>query len=209
MRVAATEILNVYINFEYDAESGLYHLRARPYNPETGTFISSDPIGFAGRDFNLYRYVLNNPINFVDPDGRNPLAIAGALIGAGINIYQGIQVGGTVQQVIISGFVGAITGAAVGFGGFGLAALAGFANNSSNQIIFTGSIDFGEAAISGGVTGLAAGVGQLTTRTLNKIFFPVISESTGFATGALLGLGADTGISGSTPVTANACTLLQ
>ena len=54
MRVVATEILNVYINFEYDVESGLYHLRARHYspetgiqlgyNPETGTFISPDPI---------------------------------------------------------------------------------------------------------------------------------------------------------------------
>jgi uncharacterized protein RhaS with RHS repeats len=29
------------------------------YNPSTGRFISEDPIGFGGRDFNLYRYVKN------------------------------------------------------------------------------------------------------------------------------------------------------
>ena len=28
-----------------------------------------DPIGFGGGDFNLYRYVLNNPIKWVDPLG--------------------------------------------------------------------------------------------------------------------------------------------
>ena len=37
------------------------------YNPETGRFLSEDPIGFAGGDMNLYRYVFNNPINYVDP----------------------------------------------------------------------------------------------------------------------------------------------
>ena len=37
------------------------------YNPETGRFLSEDPIGFDGGDENLYRYVYNNPINSVDP----------------------------------------------------------------------------------------------------------------------------------------------
>lgn len=43
--------------------------RARYYNPTTGRFMSSDPIGFAGGDTNLYRYSLNDPINRIDPDG--------------------------------------------------------------------------------------------------------------------------------------------
>ena len=67
MRVVATAILNVYINFEYDVESGLYHLRARHYSPETGTFLSEEPLGLDGP--NLYWYALNNPTNFVDPNG--------------------------------------------------------------------------------------------------------------------------------------------
>jgi hypothetical protein len=33
------------------------------------TFLTKDPIGFAGGDVNLFRYTRNNPINFVNPFG--------------------------------------------------------------------------------------------------------------------------------------------
>lgn len=33
------------------------------------TFLTKDPIGFAGGDINLYRYVQNNPVNRRDPLG--------------------------------------------------------------------------------------------------------------------------------------------
>jgi RHS repeat-associated protein len=55
---------------EYDPESGLYYYRARYYDPRAGRFLTKDPIGFAGGDMNLYRYVTNNPINFIDPSGK-------------------------------------------------------------------------------------------------------------------------------------------
>ena len=59
---------------EIDTESGLYFYRARYYDSITGRFINEDPIGFAGDDFNLYRYVQNNPVNFIDPEGlKSPL----------------------------------------------------------------------------------------------------------------------------------------
>jgi len=54
---------------EHEEETGDYYYRARYYNPGTGRFLSEDPIGFAGGDTNLYRYVQNNPISFVDPQG--------------------------------------------------------------------------------------------------------------------------------------------
>ncbi len=54
---------------EWDPETGLYYYRARYYDPKLGRFISEDPIGFAGGDINLYAYVWNNPLNFVDPEG--------------------------------------------------------------------------------------------------------------------------------------------
>ncbi len=50
-------------------ETGLYYYRARFYMPDLGRFISKDPIGFAGGDTNLYSYVGQNPVNFVDPSG--------------------------------------------------------------------------------------------------------------------------------------------
>ena len=54
---------------EFDPESGLHYYRARYYDPETGRFISEDPIGFGAGDTNLYRYVFNDPVNLVDPSG--------------------------------------------------------------------------------------------------------------------------------------------
>ena len=59
-----------YTGREYDADIGLYYYRNRWYDPEVGRFISEDPIGFAGGDINLYGYVGNNPLNFIDPYGN-------------------------------------------------------------------------------------------------------------------------------------------
>jgi RHS repeat-associated protein len=52
--------------------TGLYYYRARYYSTELQRFISEDPIGFAGGDVNLYRYVGNNPQIFIDPFGLAP-----------------------------------------------------------------------------------------------------------------------------------------
>lgn len=64
------------------------------YNPETGRFISEDPIGFGGGDENLYRYVYNNPINFVDPYGEFvPVAVVG--LAPGVAAVTRILISGT------------------------------------------------------------------------------------------------------------------
>ncbi|MFW0739750.1 RHS repeat-associated core domain-containing protein [Flavobacterium sp. T12S277] len=39
-----------------DQETGLYYNRFRYYNPETGLYLSQDPIGLAGNNPNLYAY---------------------------------------------------------------------------------------------------------------------------------------------------------
>ena len=87
-RLSATESViqpYAYTGREQDPESGLYYYRARHYDPETGRFLSEDPIGFAGGDQNLYGYVLNNPLNFVDPTGQViPFVIAGGIFAGDV-----------------------------------------------------------------------------------------------------------------------------
>jgi uncharacterized protein RhaS with RHS repeats len=48
----------------------LYYYRARYYDPKAGRFVTRDPIGFDGGDVNLYTYVRNNPINYIDSQGK-------------------------------------------------------------------------------------------------------------------------------------------
>ena len=52
----------------YDDETGLYYYRARYYDYATGRFLQTDPIGY-GSGLNLYTYVGNNPLNWLDPWG--------------------------------------------------------------------------------------------------------------------------------------------
>jgi RHS repeat-associated protein len=59
----------------FDAETGLHYNWHRFYDPETGRYISADPIGLVG-GMNLYAYVQNDPVNRIDPWGLNPGAAA-------------------------------------------------------------------------------------------------------------------------------------
>jgi hypothetical protein len=49
----------------------LVHFGARDYDPQTGSWLSKDPLRFKGGDTNFYTYAQNDPINKVDPTGRD------------------------------------------------------------------------------------------------------------------------------------------
>ncbi|MDP1638623.1 MAG: RHS repeat-associated core domain-containing protein [Candidatus Nitrotoga sp.] len=52
----------------YDAHTAMNHNYFRDYDPNTGRYIQSDPIGLQG-GINTYAYVGGNPINRTDPMG--------------------------------------------------------------------------------------------------------------------------------------------
>jgi len=62
---------------EHDEGTNLRAHRHRYADPETGRWTQEDPIGFAGGDANLYRYVGNGPVNATDPSGLMPFPEAG------------------------------------------------------------------------------------------------------------------------------------
>ena len=76
-----------YRGYYYDAETGLYYLNSRYYDPSIGRFINADDISYIQptdiNGLNLYAYCGNNPVMYVDPEGCSVLLtlLFGFLIG--------------------------------------------------------------------------------------------------------------------------------
>ncbi|MDQ7917831.1 RHS repeat-associated core domain-containing protein [Mesonia sp. MT50] len=57
---------------EFDAETGNYYYGARYYNPKWSIWLSVDPLAESMPEWSPYNYTMNNPLRYVDPDGRAP-----------------------------------------------------------------------------------------------------------------------------------------
>jgi RHS repeat-associated protein len=53
----------------FDAESGAHYNYYRQYEPSTGRYAESDPIGLASGSTNTFAYVGSNPVEEIDPSG--------------------------------------------------------------------------------------------------------------------------------------------
>ncbi|MDH0339878.1 RHS repeat-associated core domain-containing protein, partial [Metapseudomonas otitidis] len=103
-----------------DAHSGLYYNYFRDYDPETGRYVESDPIGLDG-GLNTYGYVEGNPLSSVDELGL----ITNTLIGIGVRAAAGEAAAVTVEAGL-SRALGRTSGALV------TCVLMGCADSESN-----------------------------------------------------------------------------
>jgi len=66
----------LYRGEQYDPDLGMYYLRARYYNPETGRFLSRDPKEgkpWIPPSLHSYLYANGDPVDGIDPSGREVL----------------------------------------------------------------------------------------------------------------------------------------
>ena len=107
-----------YRGYYYDAETGLYYLNSRYYDPSVGRFINADDISYIQptdiNGLNLYAYCGNNPIMFTDASGtswwddiwKGLVALAAAIVIVGVVTLVTVATGGTATPILIGAAVG-------------------------------------------------------------------------------------------------------
>ena len=61
-----------FTDYEKDQETGLHYAEARYYDPNLSLWLSVDSLAEKYPNISSYAYCANNPVKFVDPDGREP-----------------------------------------------------------------------------------------------------------------------------------------
>ncbi|MBC3919506.1 hypothetical protein H8L32_18610 [Undibacterium sp. CY18W] len=148
----------------FDAETNLHYNYFRDYDPQTGRYIQSDPIGLAG-GLNTYGYVEGNPVRYFDALGLDKQigvsasgTIFAGFIGGGGGATFGITTDGTISgtSLFLTEQVNAMVGVGA-YAGVGAAPYAGRTDgpmtSSSGSVSGYAEADLGTgpAAFSGAV----------------------------------------------------------
>ncbi len=162
-----------YRGYFYDEETGLYYLKTRYYDPETGRFITIDGIEYLDPEtingLNLYAYCGNNPVMNIDSNGNIFITFLLVSIGVGL-LFGGVVSGVTAynngergKDLFASIVGGAILGGAMG----AIMAIGGAAGLASIGATITGySLSLGTAIGASLAIGAGAGLLSYTAETL-------------------------------------------
>ena len=168
----------------HDRETGLYYNWNRTYDPESGRYIQSDPLGLYDGP-NTYTYGYSNPVNYIDPTGE--WGIAGGVYGA-ISGGIGGYISGGWQGALAGAGTGALVGAVNPFGasaagaaaGAGVASLLGQgAGNVVSGKDVTDLCNYDYSAAAGAALGGALGgpLGNAIGRYVGPYRYPIIGRS--------------------------------
>ena len=165
---------------ERDAESNLDYMLARSYAYDVGRFLRPDPMQDEYPGLSPYAYANNNPLKYVDPDGRVfAPAIAGAVVGAVSDVAIQIAIEGRSLEEIDLGSVALSAGTgAIGVGVlsklthlssvalYATEAAIGGAGSISHQLYEAGEVDPHDTTVDA-LAGI--GGGRVSQWTRNKI----------------------------------------
>lgn len=162
---------------------------ARDYDAETGRWTARDPILFEGGDSNLYAYVGNDPVSFVEPTGTDAWSVA-ASFGSGV-------VAGAAGALAIGALaVGAVAvgvPAAIVSGALLVAAVSGGVVLGLNVGLNYGTKNWNGLTFDAGTFVGGAGVGRLGGRflaeTINGVASPAWSVRSDWGQRYMRGLG--------------------
>ena len=152
-------------------DSGTIFVRARNYDPNTGRWISEDPIGIDGGE-NLYVYCGNDGVDYVDVEGELPTVVAGAVIGglSSLAIYaitsalEGKRM--TLKDAALATAGGALSGAIFGLTGAGVLGNFGRLMKNGGKI----ATKYGSHAGALTIKGLLTGKGKYATDFTNFLY---------------------------------------
>ncbi|WP_266157344.1 RHS repeat-associated core domain-containing protein [Dyella silvatica] len=141
-----------------DPETDLVYMQARYYDPNSGRFLSMDPIGVSpgnGFNFSRYDYANNNPIANIDPDGRQSTMDAGWWVGQATMSQQSPQQfqqlneqNAAQAQVVLTSIATMAAAPAVGF--VARTAVAVAADSLASGSLAAGLMANGEAVTASG-----------------------------------------------------------
>jgi RHS repeat-associated protein len=148
-------------------------------------FTTMDPLAEKYYNVSPYVYCTNNPVKYVDPDGRTVNLITGgggAFIGGCISGYMAYCEGKSPKEILGAAVEGAIVGGVTGLtlgvstsvtgwtiaGNMAAGALSSGAGNAANQLISNGEIN-SDGIVKSTVTGAISGaIGSVGGKMVNK-----------------------------------------
>jgi RHS repeat-associated protein len=122
----------------YELSTNLTRFGARDYDASIGRWTSKDPILFDAGQSNFWVYVDNDPINFIDPNGKfNPAKFTAALL----NYANALRLGYSGSaKIMAAGITAETVIGAIGFSAWGL-----WNMNAARSAVERGNIVWSEA----------------------------------------------------------------
>ncbi len=141
----ATPNVYLFTGEQFDPDLGLYYLRARYHNPDTGRFWTRDALEPSSSTPNNYTYCNNDPSNRIDPVGRDSIPE--------LSIATGLW---STARALFGGALGGLTGALAG--GYDAILHGRVSNQEIAQAMTTG---FREGSEAGGGLAVLGGFGSI------------------------------------------------